>query len=80
MTSRRGAAGGLRDREAGPADRARRQHPYARIASSESEQAREVAGRRLGPLEGDMSERESRTAARYLLMSMSKEKRAEYDF
>ena len=50
------------------------------IASSESEHAREVAGRRLGPLEGDMSERESRTTARYLLMSMSKEKRAQYDF
>ena len=50
------------------------------IASPESEHAREVPGRRLGPLEGDMSERESLAAARYLLMSMSKEKRAEYDF
>ena len=50
------------------------------IASSESEHAREVAGGRLGPLEGDMSEHESRTAAQYLLKSMSKEKRAEYDF
>ena len=50
------------------------------IASSESEHAREVAGRRLGPLEGDMSELESRTAVWYLRMSMSKEKRAEYDF
>ena len=50
------------------------------IASPESEHAREVAGRRLGPLEGDMSERESRAAARYLLKSMSKEKRSEYHF
>ena len=50
------------------------------IASSESEHAREVAGGRLGPLEGDMSEHESRTAAQYLLKSMSKEKRAEYNF
>ena len=50
------------------------------IASSESEHAREVAGRRLGPLEGDMTESESRTAAGYLQRSMSKEKRAEYDF
>ena len=50
------------------------------IASRESEHAREVAGRRLGPLEGDMSERESRDAARDLLMSMSKEKRAKYAF
>ena len=50
------------------------------IASCEGEHAREVAGRRLGPLEGDMTELESRTAAGYLLRSMSKEKRAEYDF
>ena len=50
------------------------------IASPESEHARKVAGHRLGPLSGDMSERESRDAARDLLMSMSKEKRAEYDF
>ena len=50
------------------------------IASPEGELARKVPGRRLGPLEGDMSERESRAAARDLLMSMSKEKRAEYDF
>ena len=50
------------------------------IASPESEHAREVEKRRLGPLEGDMSERESRTAAGHLLMSMSTEKRTEYDF
>ena len=50
------------------------------IASPESEHAREVAGCCLGPLEGDMSERDSLDAARYLLNSMSKEKRAEYDF
>ena len=50
------------------------------IASRESEHAREVEGRRLGPLEGDMTESESRTAAGYLQRSMSKEKRAEYDF
>ena len=50
------------------------------IASAESEHARKVAGRRLGPLEGDMSERELRAAARDLLKSMSKEKRAEYAF
>ena len=45
------------------------------IASPESEHSREVAGRRLGPLEGDMSERESSDAARGLLTAMSKEKR-----
>ena len=50
------------------------------IASPESEHARKVAGRRLGPLEGDMSERESSDAARGLLTAMSKEKRAEYAF
>ena len=50
------------------------------IDSPESAAARNVAGRRLGPLEGDMTEHESRTAAGYLLLSMSKEKRAEYDF
>ena len=50
------------------------------IASPEGELARKVPGRRLGPLEGDMSERDSLDAARYLLNSMSKEKRAEYDF
>ena len=44
------------------------------------EHAREVEGRRVGPLEGDMTESESRTAAGYLQRSMSKEKRAEYDF
>ena len=50
------------------------------IDSPESAAARNVAGRCLGPLEGDMTEHESRTAAGYLLLSMSKEKRAEYDF
>ena len=50
------------------------------IASPESEHAREVAGRCLGPLEGDMSVCESWAAARYLLTSMGREKRAEYDF
>ena len=50
------------------------------IDSPESAAARNVAGRRLGPLEGDMTEHESRTAVGYLLLSMSKEKRAEYDF
>ena len=50
------------------------------IASPEGELARKVPGRRLGPLEGDMSDRESRAAARDLLRSMSGEKRAEYDF
>ena len=50
------------------------------IASPESEHAREVEGRRLGPLKGDLTESESRTAAGYLQRSMSKEKRAEYDF
>ena len=49
-------------------------------ASLESENTREVAGRCLGPLEGDMSDRESQAAARDLFMSMSREKRAEYDF
>ena len=50
------------------------------IASLASEHARKVERRRLGPLEGDMSVPESRAAARDLLISMSKEKRAEYDF
>ena len=50
------------------------------IDSPETAAARNVAGRCLGPLEGDMTEHESRTAAGYLLLSMSKEKRAEYDF
>ena len=50
------------------------------IASPESEHAREVAGRRLEPLEGDMSESESMAAARYLLRSMSREKLWEYNF
>ena len=50
------------------------------IASDESKHAREAAGRRLGPLEGDMSERESQIAVWCLRMSMSNEKRAEYDF
>ena len=50
------------------------------IDSPETAAARNVAGRCLGPLEGDMTEHESRTAAGYLFLSMSKEKRAEYDF
>ena len=50
------------------------------IASPESRHARIGEGRRLGPLEGDMSESESRAAAQGLLMSMSKEQRAEYEF
>ena len=50
------------------------------IDSPESAAARNVAGRCLGPLEEDMTAHESRTAAGYLLLSMSKEKRAEYDF
>ena len=50
------------------------------IASPESKHAREVEGRRLGPLEGDMSDLESQTAAWILRTSMSKEKRAEYEW
>ena len=50
------------------------------IDSPESAAARNVARRCLGPLEEDMTAHESRTAAGYLLLSMSKEKRAEYDF
>ena len=50
------------------------------IDSPETAAARNVAGRCLGPLEGDMTEHESRTAAGYLFLSMSREKRAEYDF
>ena len=50
------------------------------IDSPESAAARNVAGRCLGPLEEDMTAHESRTAAGYLLLSMRKEKRAEYDF
>ena len=46
------------------------------IASPESEHVRAVAGRRLGPLAGDMYELESIFAVRLL----SREKRAEYDF
>ena len=50
------------------------------IDSPETAAARNVAGRCLGPREGDMTEHESRTAVGYLLLSMSKEKRAKYDF
>ena len=45
------------------------------IASPEGELARKVPGRRLGPLEGEMSDRESKVAADHLLRSMSKEER-----
>ena len=50
------------------------------IASPEGELARKVPGRRLGPLEGNMSGHELRAAAQALLNSMSRETRAEYAF
>ena len=50
------------------------------LVSPGSEHARKAPGRRLGPLEGDMSESEVRGAAQYLLKSMSEVQRAEYAF
>ena len=50
------------------------------LASLERAHEREVARRRLGPLEGDMSEGELLAAAWPVLMSMSGAERAEYDF
>ena len=50
------------------------------ITSPESKNTRKVPERRLGPLRGYMSESESEDAADKMLMSMSEEERAEYDF
>ena len=50
------------------------------FTSPESENTRKVPERRLGPLRGYMSESESEDAADKMLMSMSEEERAEYDF
>ena len=50
------------------------------IASPKSKHARQIAGRRLGPLEGEMSDSESKVATNQLLSSMSPEKSAEYNF
>ena len=50
------------------------------IASPKSKHARQIAGRRLEPLEGEMSHHESKVATRQLLRSMSPKKCAEYNF
>ena len=50
------------------------------IEAPASERPSIRAGRSLGLVQGDMSKSESHVAVRYMLSSMSKEKRADYDF